>query len=340
MTKPQNPLKRKYIKSGNYTKEAISRRKISKLVSKFNKIKDQAKSYLKEEKSWYEKIKESITNLFFEPDAEFVLDKEALSGITKRYVIDLKKVGLSLYDPLKLLEKIKPLVFKKFKENPITKQQSTLQCGMKKIDSKTGEIEIVEPHFHSFQQQILEGSNFEEIIHKFEKWISHGSNWQFEQGLKIYLNINKTRLLKGSSYIPLPKKLRDKKAIINPKNDDKKCLLWCVAIHELLKENPNLKHPERLTKIVKKKIEKFNTKGMKFPCGPSDIDKFENNNNIPINEFGYNEKEGVFPMKISDKEEGERVNILLIGNKHFYLIKNKSRLFSYQCNKQRKNIHL
>ena len=34
--------------------------------------------------------------------------------------------------------------------------------------------------------------------------------------------------MSGKSYIPLPKVVALKKAIITMKNDDKKCFLWCV----------------------------------------------------------------------------------------------------------------
>ena len=34
--------------------------------------------------------------------------------------------------------------------------------------------------------------------------------------------------LRGETYIPLPKELADKKAIINVQNKDNKCFLWCV----------------------------------------------------------------------------------------------------------------
>ena len=296
----------KYIKSGKYTKDVILERKMAKLFIKFNKVTKE----VKEEKGWYNDLKKSIMNLFFEQETKFELDKKA-SGATERYVLDLEKYGLSFYDPLRLLGEVKPLVLEKFKEFLNTKQQLTLQCKMKKMNLKTGEIEIDKPHFHSHQYQVLEGSDFEEIFEKmkdeimlnFEKWISRGSQWIFDRGLKLILNINKTKVLKGSSYVELPKKLRDKKPIINPKNDDQKCLLWCVGIHEILKENPNLKNPQELPKIIKKKTENFNTKGMDFPCDFSYINKFENNNNnIGINVFGYN-KRGSF----SSKNKRERI---------------------------------
>ena len=85
---------------------------------------------------------------------------------TKKYVIDLKKDGLSLYDPLSLLEEVKPLVFEKFKENPNTKQQLTFNCEMKKTNPATGEIKTDNPHFHSHQYLIFEGNDFDEIYKK------------------------------------------------------------------------------------------------------------------------------------------------------------------------------
>ena len=180
--------------------------------------------------------------------------------------------------------------------------------------------------------------------------------WKFHKGLKVILNINEIRRLLASSYIPLPEFLKNKNAIINPKNEDQKCLLWCVTINELLKTTPDLKHPERITKILKKKAESFNVKDINFPCGFSDIDKFEKNNNIAINLFGYNEEKNheIFPLRVSkfdleQQEKQTRVNILLITNengdigqrcKHYCLIKNMSRLFSSQLNKHKEKPHI
>ena len=138
--------------------------------------------------------------------------------------MNLRESGLSLFSPLSLLEEVKPLVLEKFKEFPNTKQQLTFQCEMKKLEASTGEIKINETHFNSHQHQILEKSNFDEIFEKmkdkiilsFEKYMNEGSQWNFQSGLKLIQNVSNVKLLKGSSWIPLPKKLQDKKAIINP----------------------------------------------------------------------------------------------------------------------------
>ena len=34
--------------------------------------------------------------------------------------------------------------------------------------------------------------------------------------------------LQGASYLPLPKRIRDKKAVLNIQNKDQKCFLWSI----------------------------------------------------------------------------------------------------------------
>ena len=109
-------------------------------------------------------------NLFSDKEAKFELVKKSLN-VTKRYVMNLKKYGLSLYDPLSLLEEVKPLVFEKFKEFPNTKQQLTFHCLLKKVNRKTGEIITDDPHFNSKQKKILEGSDFDEIFEEMKNEI-------------------------------------------------------------------------------------------------------------------------------------------------------------------------
>ena len=51
--------------------------------------------------------------------------------------------------------------------------------------------------------------------------------------------------LSGSFYMDLPVELRNpRKGLINIKNKDKKCFLWCHVRHI----NPSKEHPEKLLK--------------------------------------------------------------------------------------------
>ena len=67
-----------------------------------------------------------------------------------------------------------------------------------------------------------------------DKWIEQFTASPLETGRcdKLYINVAKYEPIKGSSYIQLPKAIADKKAIINIKNNDERCLEW-VLISEI-----------------------------------------------------------------------------------------------------------
>ena len=88
----------------------------------------------------------------------------------------------------------------------------------------------------------------------------------------------------------LPVELKSpRKGLINIKNKDQKCFLWCHVRHI----NPSKEHPERILKNNRKVAEK-----LEFPVQEKDFDKIEVKNNICINVFGY-ENDLVFPIYVS-----------------------------------------
>ena len=90
--------------------------------------------------------------------------------------------------------------------------------------------------------------------------------------------------LGGSFFIPFPKFLAAKKAIINLKNEDDECFKW--AITRAL--NPVEKTLNVLIKKIFEKNQVFNWDGLKLPVNLSDINIFENHNSsISVNVFGY-----------------------------------------------------
>ena len=78
--------------------------------------------------------------------------------------------------------------------------------------------------------------------------INNGSGWIIELIESQYINISTYRLLSGSSYMDLVELRSPRKGLINIKNNDKKCLLWCHVRHV----NPSKEHPERVKKLTTK----------------------------------------------------------------------------------------
>ena len=100
----------------------------------------------------------------------------------------------------------------------------------------------------------------------------------------------------GSTYIELPDKLKNPmEGLINIKNNDNKCFLWC-HIRNL---NPLKIHRERITKVDKKMIYDLDYECITFPVSKKDYCRIETQKNICINIFCY-ENNLTYPVYLSD----------------------------------------
>ena len=74
-----------------------------------------------------------------------------------------------------------------------------------------------------------------------------GSEFNFDGIDILYYNLNKISLHRGGPYTDSPKWLKNKKATINPKNNNDKYFQYAITVvlnYQNIKNNP-----ERLTKI-------------------------------------------------------------------------------------------
>ena len=101
----------------------------------------------------------------------------------------------------------------------------------------------------------------EKIIEKMATFQSMGSGWRLYSIIQLELHTTRYNPLRGETWIPLPKELADKKAIINVQNKDNKCFLWCV----LRALNPKGGHPERLDKKLMGKENTLNMERIDYP---------------------------------------------------------------------------
>ena len=121
------------------------------------------------------------------------------------------------------------------------------------MDSETDEI--IKELLKSFLQGCQEGS--EESM--------RGSNFIFDS--VDALNLEKISLSRRGSNIDPPKWLKNKKAAINPKNNDDKCFQYALTValnHEQIEKNP-----QRISKI-KPFIDQYYWKDIDFPSHRKD----------------------------------------------------------------------
>ena len=110
-------------------------------------------------------------------------------------------------------------------------------------------------YFISETHKNLESTDVEKLIDKCVKKIiedlevyqKNGSGWYFKEVVQLEIHTVEFNPAKGSSYIPLPDWISNKKAIVNIKNKDEKCFLWCILRYLY----PRGRDEERLTDLKK-----------------------------------------------------------------------------------------
>ena len=283
------------------------------------------------------KLKKKIDDIYKKTKIFEVKESDsALRKFVNVYTID----GKEGFDPQSFMDGAHENMTELLRNNRNTKVKLILKCYM--LSEKVNLIRDFP--FHSNIEVNVEGNDendiyiimtdtiLERIANLINGSSGGGSGWVFYKIIKLELHTVSYRPLRGNTWIPLPKELADKKAIINMKNKDNKCFMWCVQ----RALNPKNNHPERVDEDLISKQDTLNMKGIEYPVSLTDIDHFEKQNpNISITVFGCNGKNKIYPLSVSEHVYNREHNIILLlierdGVKHYCLVKNPSRLLSKQ----------
>ena len=162
-----------------------------------------------------------------------------------------KKLSIEQY-----LDKIKPYLSDLINENKaignnFNEWKIQIKMHVNFISSNdTGEIRTI--FVLSDNEEIMLGNEIDDIVKRainsflnnYQKeeiiW-RNGSNFVFESVDILSYHIHKTSLKRGNSYIKSPEWIANKKATINPKNEDDKCFKYYIIValhHNKFKSNP------------------------------------------------------------------------------------------------------
>ena len=244
--------------------------------------------------------------------------------------------------PEDFLNVTRPLVTDFFLDNPNNKFQLTLTFVVVKVDSTGNVVEEEETGLSSRQESVYPTTNVEKVydrmkdkvIESFSNFMKNGSGWRTKRVVKLSITKSRLNPLRGSSHIPLPKKIAARKALINMKNEDDKCFKYAVT--RALNPETKKDHAERISKELKKQATNLNLDGIEFPtpCTEKQLKTFEKNNDVSILVFGH-EGDDIIPLYVP-RERREKVVRLFFQkskdgkNSHYCVIKSMSRLVSSQ----------
>ena len=209
------PSKKKKVKTfDEYFEECIKNKKIPKDTPPY--------------------LREALERALHEYDQGLEKEKSALEGFANKYIIQ----GIPGLTPEQFYERINKTLRDFFTYHRNIKLNMILVCIMEKqnIKQNIGIIGLEEgkAYFLTGTHLNLESTNVDKLIKlcyeriegHIEVYTEKGSGWYFKEVDKLEIHTVEFNPTKGSSYIPLPDWISNKKAIVSIKNKDEKCFLW------------------------------------------------------------------------------------------------------------------
>ena len=145
----------------------------------------------------------------------------ALRNFARVYTIN----GIEGYDARSFLQDASQNITSILRNNRITKVKLIFKCNME-WGIIPEEMVIKPADFHSDIEVNLDGTDekelydtmVERILENMAAFQREGSPWRLHSIIQLELHTVRYNLLRGETWMPLPKKLANKNAIINMKN--------------------------------------------------------------------------------------------------------------------------
>ena len=215
-----------------------------------------------------------------------------------------------------------------------------------KLNEESGQQEFIDANFNSTSLHINASMSDEELSENIyiafneqsescDNYLELSSSYSIDQVGGNFLNIIKDSGFRGSGPIKLPEKLQKSHFIINMETDGTdQCFLYALycLVCPVKRNRHRLSHYRNLTSIRV-------PPDVTFPCGLSDIKKFEKwNESIAISVYYFNSEQGgiVTPLSISPHRDVRKhdTNLLLLYSPesdgyHFLPITNLDSFLSF-----------
>jgi hypothetical protein len=204
-------------------------------------------------------------------------------------------------------------------ENETSPESETDRKSVVRYETDTFET-YINGNMKIFLNSLYFDEVFGEIVNqiqaKTELFERNGSGFVLQRILGCDIRTTQFTILTAGCFIPVPKELRRKKAIISPANGDAECFVWAFLIANHCDEFHN--NRERVNQYRKFK-HLYDFSGMTFPTNLKELWKFEQKNsqkNFALNVFNFTNKQILVTQLSKFHKDKTRKVINLLYVKH------------------------
>ena len=166
---------------------------------------------------------------------------------------------------------------------------------------------------------------FESLLQNYQKDLEESmteSDFVFDCIDLLYFHLPKVGLKRDESYIDSPEWLKNKKATINPKNNDN--ISFHYALTVALNHQNIEKNPQRISKI-KPFIDQYHWKERDFPSHSKDWKKFEQNNETITLKILFSPRNTekirlAYKSKHNFKRENQVILLMITDSKKWHIL--------------------
>ena len=275
-------------------------------------------------------------------------EQQAFKGYTNTYsVSDIRLKGMK---GLSYLKYQKQRMVEFLNRNPNMKIIVEVDLALKNTDNEEIRRKLRSRRYNVHNPEEI-NSVLNNIAHDIEVQIEIA---EFTQSGLVLLQVGRLVIsydrynpTRGSSYIPLPDWVANKKACINIKNNDELCFNYSVqcGFYEIHKKD----HPcdmYHYKKYVNDSFIKWDN--INFPVGNDEIEQFEEQNkHISVNVYyinpDTNSKTILLYKRSNNSQAQQKIDLIKLtgenGNSHYVYIKNYNKLMGSQTNKTNRKKH-
>ena len=178
-----------------------------------------------------------------------------------------------------------------------------------------------------------------QLLNFIEVFELNGSGWVFSHFQDLQLTFWQLDPLRGSTYIPLPRWIQTRRAVINVTGTGDDCFKWAI----LAGMHPVNVNPHRRG-MYAEHMRKYDFSSLSFPVPLQAVGSFALGNNMSMNVYGLDDdNEVIYPLLVSSTLVSDRhVDLLLFehdGVQHYTTIRNFSSLVGRQLSNYGHAVH-